>query len=204
MLDLVRRNLTTVLVAMITAAVTVGGPTIAAKITNADKVDGKHAVGANATVAARAGKLVATNSSGYLPSNIVLKAANADKLDGMDSKAFTVSDTAIQVNQTTPLGKNQSETYTSHAWDPSLTVIWTAVPTSTAGTMNTVQSVELMADGTYRYWITVWNYGSGPSTYKLRRLVISQPTSPASIGTLRESHRMEGPIRGAGPNGSTR
>ena len=95
---------------MITAAVTVGGPTIAAKITNADKVDGKHAVGANATVAARAGKLVATNSSGYLPNNIVLKAANADKLDGMDSKAFTVSDTAIQVNQTTPLGKNQSET----------------------------------------------------------------------------------------------
>jgi hypothetical protein len=38
---------------------------------NADKVDGKHAVGARATRAQRAGKLVATNSLGLLPGNIV-------------------------------------------------------------------------------------------------------------------------------------
>ena len=38
---------------------------------NAHRVDGKHAVGAGATRAQRAGKLVATNAQGYLPSNIL-------------------------------------------------------------------------------------------------------------------------------------
>jgi hypothetical protein len=38
---------------------------------NADRVDGRHAVGAGASKAARAGKLVATDKQGYLPSNIV-------------------------------------------------------------------------------------------------------------------------------------
>jgi hypothetical protein len=38
---------------------------------NADKVDGKHAVGAGASAQKRAGKLVATNGKGKLPTNIV-------------------------------------------------------------------------------------------------------------------------------------
>ena len=38
---------------------------------NADRVDGKHAVGAYASKAARAGKLVAMNGAGYLPKNII-------------------------------------------------------------------------------------------------------------------------------------
>jgi len=38
---------------------------------NADRVDGKHAVGAKASKSKRAGKLVATDSKGFLPSNIV-------------------------------------------------------------------------------------------------------------------------------------
>jgi hypothetical protein len=38
---------------------------------DADRVDGKHAVGAGATVSARRNKLVATNTNGYLPKNIV-------------------------------------------------------------------------------------------------------------------------------------
>jgi len=38
---------------------------------NADTVDGRHAVGAGASKAKRARKLVATNASGFLPSNIV-------------------------------------------------------------------------------------------------------------------------------------
>jgi len=38
---------------------------------NADKVDGFHAVGAGASRAKRAGKLVATNRNGLLPRNIV-------------------------------------------------------------------------------------------------------------------------------------
>ena len=38
---------------------------------NAHRVDGKHAVGAGASKAKRAGKLVATNKNGLLPANIV-------------------------------------------------------------------------------------------------------------------------------------
>ncbi len=49
---------------------------------NADKVDGKHAVGAGAGVAKRRGKLVATNKSGYLPNNIIKRAPDAARLGG--------------------------------------------------------------------------------------------------------------------------
>ena len=42
---------------------------------NADKVDGKNAVGAGASVNNRKGKLVATDSTGRLPTNIVRNAA---------------------------------------------------------------------------------------------------------------------------------
>jgi hypothetical protein len=38
---------------------------------NADKVDGRHAVGHRASRKKRAGKLVATNKQGFLPSNII-------------------------------------------------------------------------------------------------------------------------------------
>src|SRR5262245_5741273 len=41
---------------------------------NADRVDGRHAVGAGARIAKRAGKLVATNAEGYLPANILEEA----------------------------------------------------------------------------------------------------------------------------------
>lgn len=88
-----RRNLTTMLVAFGTAAITAGGPAIAATIAdyarNADKVDGKHAVGAGASIAARKGKLVATSgTTGRLPNNIVAKPPDADRLDGFNSGAF--------------------------------------------------------------------------------------------------------------------
>ena len=46
------------------------GPSAVSNI-NADKVDGKHAVGYPTKKTRRAGKLVATNSAGKLPSNIV-------------------------------------------------------------------------------------------------------------------------------------
>jgi len=55
---------------------------------NSDRVDGRHAVGAGATSAGRAGKLVATNSAGFLPNNILRKAADADRLDGLNSTSF--------------------------------------------------------------------------------------------------------------------
>lgn len=88
---LLRRHATTVAVAMITAAVTAGGPSALAAAydaVNADKVDGRHAVGAAATQAQRAGKLVAANADGRLPNGIIAKAPDAEKLDGIDSAGF--------------------------------------------------------------------------------------------------------------------
>lgn len=49
---------------------------------NADKVDGRHAVGAGASVANRRGKLVATNKNGVLPNNIIARAPNSARLGG--------------------------------------------------------------------------------------------------------------------------
>ena len=64
--------------ALVVALAGTSGPAIAHGVThalyahNADKVDGKHAVGAAATVNGRKGKLVATSSTtGKLPVNIV-------------------------------------------------------------------------------------------------------------------------------------
>jgi len=62
---------------------------------NADKVDGRHAVGSGASKAKRARKLVATNSSGFLPSNIVkpywakIKNKPAGFADGVDNAGVT-------------------------------------------------------------------------------------------------------------------
>jgi hypothetical protein len=57
---------------------------------NADMVDGKHAVGSGASVSERKGKVVATSSkTGRLPNSIIGRARNADKLDGLDSAAFS-------------------------------------------------------------------------------------------------------------------
>lgn len=87
-----RRHLSTMLVAFGTAAVTAAGPALAATIadyaTNADKVDGKHAVSASATVAERRNKIVATDADGRLPNNVIAKAPDAGKLDGVDSAGF--------------------------------------------------------------------------------------------------------------------
>ena len=91
----VKDNAKIVLVAMVTAMVTAGAPAIAHGVQhalfahNAHKVDGKHAVGSGATVKSRKNKLVATSSStGRLPNNIIAKAPDANRLDGIDSTDF--------------------------------------------------------------------------------------------------------------------
>lgn len=90
--DVVRRNVTTFLIAAVTAAITAGGPALASVVVdyarNADKVDGRHAVGARAEPSERAHKLVATNANGRLPNNIISKALNAELIDGTDSDAL--------------------------------------------------------------------------------------------------------------------
>ncbi len=86
-----RRHLSTVTVAaatgVVTALVVSGGPALAASVVayarNAGAVDGRHAVPANASVAARKGKLVATGAkSGQLPNDIIARAPNSDRLAG--------------------------------------------------------------------------------------------------------------------------
>ena len=86
-----RENGRTIFVAVVVAGL-VGAPAIARVVAdyakNSDKVDGKHAVGARAPATKRRGKLVATNAQGFLPNNIIRKARDANKLDGLDSTAF--------------------------------------------------------------------------------------------------------------------
>ena len=93
-MPLLRRHLSTILVAMVTAAVTAGGPAIAATIADfardAHKVDGKHAVGFGASTYERRGKLVATNgTTGRLPNDIIAKAPNAANAEMLDGKDYT-------------------------------------------------------------------------------------------------------------------
>ena len=55
---------------------------------NADKVDGFHAVGGGASVDRRSGKLVATNSQGTLPNDIIAKAPDSERLNGLSEDHF--------------------------------------------------------------------------------------------------------------------
>lgn len=69
-----RPALAIAILALAVAVAGVGGPVVARAFDaqNADRVDGRHAVGAGATVDQRKGKLVATDpDTGRLPSNIV-------------------------------------------------------------------------------------------------------------------------------------
>lgn len=72
-----KRDLRTVVVAVVAATVTAGAPALAHGVQhalfahNADKVDGKHAVGAGATLSAAAGKLVATGATGRFGSKFM-------------------------------------------------------------------------------------------------------------------------------------
>ena len=80
MRDRIRSFLPIIITAVVVSALTAGGPALATAAfdaMNAHKVDGKHAVGAGASVADRAGKLVATGNSGFLPNNIIKQAPNS-------------------------------------------------------------------------------------------------------------------------------
>lgn len=86
------RHTTTILVAMVTAAITAGGPLLAAQVydaENAHQVDGRHAVGAASTAAERAGKLVATDGSGRLPNSIIERAPDSARVGGRTASGLT-------------------------------------------------------------------------------------------------------------------
>ena len=101
MVQAFRHHLPIFITAVLTATVFAAGPTVARAAfdaVNSDKVDGKHAVGASATPANRAGKLVATNNRGRLPNNIIAKAPDANKVDGVDSSVLLNRYTKAQID----------------------------------------------------------------------------------------------------------
>src|SRR5438309_5940631 len=101
-----QRHLTTVLVAFVTAAVTAGAPAIAASMTNADTVDGFHAVSCKSQLNNRGRKLVATCPSGYLPAGIVKEVPLADTLNGLAASQLTRAASVSSFSSTTLVGKN--------------------------------------------------------------------------------------------------
>src|SRR5207302_1187268 len=78
-------------VAVVTLALPVAAATVVDFARNAGHVDGIRAVHSGTSVSNRTGKLIATDSSGYLPNNIVNKvplASNAQRLAGRTEVAF--------------------------------------------------------------------------------------------------------------------
>lgn len=84
-----RTDIKLIAVVVVCATLALAGPAAADGVRhamfahNADKVDGKHAVGAGTSVTARKGRLVATHpTTGLLPNNIIARAPDADRLGG--------------------------------------------------------------------------------------------------------------------------
>jgi hypothetical protein len=95
------RDVRVVFVAVILSSALVAAPALAAyDALNADKVDGKSAVGAAASITQRAGKLVATNPQGYLPNNIIKTAPNSAQLGGLTSGDFLHAEAVTGAVQT--------------------------------------------------------------------------------------------------------
>jgi hypothetical protein len=102
MRDFIRAHAPILITAVPVAALTTGGPALAGAAfdaMNAHKVDGKHAVGAQASPSQRAGKLVATGASGYLPNGSTKKAPDADLLDSRNSSSYLVAGDGISDDQ---------------------------------------------------------------------------------------------------------
>jgi hypothetical protein len=102
-------------VAVALVALVGGGATAAGQFDarNADKVDGHHAVGAAATAAQRAGKLVAAGSNGRLPAGAMAKAPDAARLDGRPASKLrwqTIAPQSVAVTGTATKG----------SWGPTL------------------------------------------------------------------------------------
>jgi hypothetical protein len=95
-----RQHLTTSLAVALGVMIGSVGPGVAQAAydaVNADKVDGKHAVGSGATVDARKGKLVATSpTTGLLPNNLIAKALDSSKLNGYPHQSLRFLSLPVQ------------------------------------------------------------------------------------------------------------
>ena len=94
MRERLRRHLPIVLTALLTASLTAAAPSIAETVNkalfaeNADKVDGIHAKQYTTNAGQRENKLVATNGQGRLPNNIIKKAPDSSKLNGLKGARY--------------------------------------------------------------------------------------------------------------------
>jgi hypothetical protein len=198
MIEGLKRHTTTIVVAMVTAALTAATPAIAATVVdyarNAGAVDGKSAVGASATAKQRAGKLVATNKSGYLPGSIIktldwtqlgnVPAGFADGTDDVGAAAdwntlpnipsgFADGTDDVgyykgtQVSGNVGVGSNQY--WFTFGYNAGQLVVWRALPTTTGGKVKLDVETEAAGDGTVTYWLRVTNVGSVASDYQLIR-----------------------------------
>jgi hypothetical protein len=148
-----RRSKTGLLTAFVIGALVVSGPQIAIAAfdaVNSDKVDGKHAVGAGATLAGRAGKLVATNAEGRLPNNIIAKAPDANLLDGQNADAFQqrVSGTCTPGSAATAVGSDGSLTCAADAVDGGDAETVDGLSSAAFARSVGSQTVAVPADGT--------------------------------------------------------
>lgn len=140
-----RENVKLLAVATVCILVSIGGP-VAARATydamNAHKVDGKHAVGAGASIAQRKGKLVATSgTTGRLPNNIIAVAPDSAKLGGklpaayrfisLDPMSWFVRNGATVTPGYGPLGG----VWLPDAGNPSVDFGFTIPPSYSGGTL---------------------------------------------------------------------
>jgi hypothetical protein len=173
---------------------------VAAASGNAAKVDGKSAVGANASVSARAGKLVATDNQGLLPSNILLPlwsllqgipAALADGqitwaevtgkpagfADDIDNGAFT---SAVSGSNPIPGG---ATLYPSFSISRLVRVDFEVIPQAVGVFLTHDRTwVVLNADGsTVTYYIQVTNQSGAAGDFRVRLELYSQGITPAAL-----------------------
>lgn len=175
-----RSQLPVLIVAVLVSTVFATGPMVAHAAfdaINSDKVDGKHAVSAAATLTNRKGKLVATSATtGRLPNNIIAKAPDADRLDGKDSSAFSLtghdhdadyveSGTATAVAVMAIRG----DASVRHQTDPAATVtrisagVYCIVaPGAQEGTVGVLQNAGGATEGTIRVSMGIGNSCSSP------------------------------------------
>jgi hypothetical protein len=147
----------------------------------ADAVDHRDAVGCKKGVALRAGKLVATcKATGRLPNNIISKALDSDRLDGLDSSDLigagvhtirasagaepTIDRFFNNVNGTAPTIAGSSGTYEiDMGFDVTERFVLCSVDTNFVDTRDAVCTVSTPGGNTVR--VRIWDTGtqSGPA-----------------------------------------
>jgi hypothetical protein len=153
---------------------------------NADKVDGKHAAAAGASISQRKGKLVATSgTSGRLPNNIIATAPNAAKLQGLAGNQLV---RAAYAQETTPIDDFNEVAFTDiatldvNAPADGILLVWGNVDAEWISIPWRLQSSSSRESPSTATW-------SGPS--RSRRSMTSQVSPALSRWHGRSRYRLE-------------